>query len=139
MKLWQAGMPAQPKMCFNWCSCPLIPLKVAKLRAQLSVRYTKLLSLFREAIWDGGKSQPKSQKAKGSISDFHQHMVYVQKTLFSLLVPQALCELLSIFTLKPCFLELFIISKARGTSEHHMDLQATLTSHQPRKKSLFPF
>lgn len=53
MKIWQAGMPTQPKTCFNWCSCPLIPLKVAQLRAQLTLRYTELLKLFREAIWGG--------------------------------------------------------------------------------------
>lgn len=46
-------MPTQPKTCFNWCSCPLIPLKVAQLRAQLKLRYTELLKLFREAIWGG--------------------------------------------------------------------------------------
>lgn len=77
MKIWQADMPAQPKICFNWCSCPLIPLKVAKLRAQLRIKYKELLGLFREAIWDGGEPVPRSQEAKGAIPGFYQHMVHV--------------------------------------------------------------
>lgn len=63
MKIWQAGISAQPKICFNWHSCPLIPLKVAKLRAQLRVRHRELLRLFRKAIWDGMEPQPSSQEA----------------------------------------------------------------------------
>lgn len=125
MKIQQAGMPAQPKICFNWHSCPLIPLKVTELGVQLRVKYSKLLSLFGEGTWGGSEPQPGSQGLRAPCPASTNTWQMFRKHFFS----HVYCWV--IFVIELCYLKSFIISNFRTSHGPYICLQDSLSSHHP--------